>query len=410
MKVEEVELSRLIPYSFNNKKHPETQVDHIANSIKMVGWAQPIVCDEDFIVLVGHGRLAAAKKLGLEKAPVYQIKGLTEAQKKAYRILDNKLAADAEWDIDNIKIEIEALEDLGFDVDEWALRDLLPEEEEAEPEVVDDDFEPDLEKECFIKRGDLITLGRHRVVCGDCQDISNWREADVCFTSPPYNRGDNVKMANKSLQTSSYLGFTDDLDVGEYRAFIGKVAHNALQKTNCAAINIQMLAGNKVDLVGWLYDFGNHLIDVLIWNKRLSAPAAAKNVINSNFEFVFLLSPEELPSRAIPTAAFHGDKDAVINVDPTRSLEFASIHGATMPLTFAAEVLKITGGETVIDPFLGTGTTLIACDQLNRTCVGIELEPQYCQVIIDRYKRHCEASGKDFECTINGEPYVPLDE
>jgi ParB family transcriptional regulator, chromosome partitioning protein len=135
MKVEEVELSRLIPYSFNNKRHPESQVDHIANSIKEFGFNQPIVVDEDFIVLVGHGRLAAAKKLGLETAPVYRLTGLTEAQKKAYRILDNKLSADAEWDFENIKIEIEALEDLGFDVDEWAIKDLLPNEPDEGAEL-----------------------------------------------------------------------------------------------------------------------------------------------------------------------------------------------------------------------------------------------------------------------------------
>jgi ParB-like nuclease domain len=126
MKVESVKTDALIPYAFNNKKHPDSQVDMIANSIREFGFNQPIVVDEDSIVLVGHGRLLAAKKLGLEEVPVYRAADLSEAQKKAYRILDNKLAGDAEWDFENIAIEFEQLIELGFDVADWGLEKLLP--------------------------------------------------------------------------------------------------------------------------------------------------------------------------------------------------------------------------------------------------------------------------------------------
>jgi len=188
MKIEQISIEKLIPYSFNNKKHSITQVNHIANSIKEFGFNQPIVIDEDNVVLVGHGRLEAAKKLGLETVPVYKHVGLTETQKKAYRILDNKLAGDAEWDFDNIKVEFDFLEEQNFPFEDFGLDfDFL--NEEPVVEVSEDDFVPEIEDESYIKTGDLIRLGRHTVLCGDCttdfEDL-NCPTIDLVITDPPY--------------------------------------------------------------------------------------------------------------------------------------------------------------------------------------------------------------------------------
>lgn len=401
MKIEQISIEKLIPYSFNNKKHSITQVNHIANSIKEFGFNQPIVIDEDNVVLVGHGRLEAAKKLGLETVPVYKHVGLTETQKKAYRILDNKLAGDAEWDFDNIKVEFEFLEEQNFPFEDFGLEfDFL--NEDPVVEVSEDDFNAEIEEETYIKTGDLIRLGRHTVLCGDCTDSANWIHADVCFSSPPYNRGGAVSLANKQVGKNSYRLADDNLSDGEYRTFLGKVTANATQYTKVSALNIQMLAGNKIDLICWLDDFHHKLIDIGIWNKRLAAPAVAKNVMTSVFEFIFLFSNEDYPTRAISTSNFHGDKPNVFNIDPSRSLEFAHIHAATMPIKFASAVLDLLGGDSVIDCFLGTGTTLIAAEQMGKSCYGIELDPVYCQVIIERYKKYCIDNNKKFECTING--------
>lgn len=122
----------LIPYAFNNRKHPEQQIDRIANSIKEFGFNQPIVIDESNVVLVGHGRLAAALKLGLQEVPVVKIESLSEAKKKAYRILDNKLQNDSEWDFANVELELGQLEDLGFDKEEWGLETILPDSKSFE--------------------------------------------------------------------------------------------------------------------------------------------------------------------------------------------------------------------------------------------------------------------------------------
>lgn len=124
MQIEQIDIKTIIPYEFNNRKHNETQVNRIANSIKEFGYNQPIVVDEDNIILVGHGRLHASLKLGLKQVPVLKKLGLTEAQKKAYRILDNKLQNDSEWDFDNLNLELDFLEDDGFDLPAWGLDEL----------------------------------------------------------------------------------------------------------------------------------------------------------------------------------------------------------------------------------------------------------------------------------------------
>lgn len=404
MQITNVSPESLIEYAFNNRKHSDEQIDLIANSIKDFGFNQPIVVDEDNIILVGHGRLRAAKKLELTEVPVFKVVGLSEIQKRAYRILDNKIQNDSEWDFDKLNIELPFLETEGFDLEAWGLDDLLL-EAEPEIEVKDDEFEPTEQTETYIKVGDLIELGRHRVLCGDSLLLESWQNADICFTSPPYNRGDSVKLANKKMGKSSYLNYSDNLKDGDYREFLGKITINSISKCKCSAINLQLLSGNKIDLICWLDDFHENFVDVLIWNKRLAAPAAAERVVNSAFEFVFIFSPEDMPSRAIPTANFHGDVSNVINIDPSRSLENANVHAATMPITFAAECLKILGGKTIIDPFLGSGTTLIAADQLGRICYGMEIEPKYCQVIIERYKNHCEKNEKEFVCKVNGKAF-----
>jgi hypothetical protein len=180
-------ISSIIPYEKNNRKHNQTQVDRIAKSIKEFGFNQPIVIDEANVILVGHGRLEASKKLKLQEVPVLQLKNLTETQKKAYRILDNKLQNDSEWDFDNINLELDFLVENEFDLTEWGLDELRL---GGDDEVVEDDFEETEQTEIYIKTGDLIELGRHRVLCGDStKDVKGVLKnitIDLVTTDPPY--------------------------------------------------------------------------------------------------------------------------------------------------------------------------------------------------------------------------------
>ena len=167
MKIEQRDISELKPYEFNNRVHGDEQVAHIAKSIKEFGFNQPVVIDEEGTILVGHGRVLAAKKLSIAKVPTVQVKNLTDEQKRAYRILDNKLQNDSTWQFNNLELELGYLEDNDFDIKGWGLdelKDLFP-EEEIEPEEDAGPSEPP--QETFIKRGDIIEIGKHRVMCGD---------------------------------------------------------------------------------------------------------------------------------------------------------------------------------------------------------------------------------------------------
>ena len=161
MEITTIEIDKLIPYEFNNRRHNETQVNRVANSIKEFGFNQPIVIDENYIILVGHGRHLASLKLGLKTVPVLMKLGLTETQKKAYRILDNKLQNDSDWDFDNLNLELDSLEDLDFDLEEWGLNELR----------LDADFEPATEEE----QGKLDELEPKFVKCPSCEHVFDSR-------------------------------------------------------------------------------------------------------------------------------------------------------------------------------------------------------------------------------------------
>lgn len=395
------ELNKLIPYDDNIKVHTPKQITHIAESFKKFGIQQPIVADENSIILAGHGRYLAAKQIALKTVPVWIVEGYTDDEKEAFRIVDNETNAETGYDKEKMQITLDKILKSSVDYSAMGLDEKFY-NKFFKPTIKEDDFKENFDQKIYIKQGDIIKLGRHTIVCGDSTDKKNWTPTDVCFTSPPYNRGDSVKLANTNFANTSYVSTDDNKKLGEYKSFLTKITNNAIQSCKVTAINIQILAGNKNDLISWLADYNSKFIDVLIWNKTNPAPAMAKNVLNSAFEFVFLFSSNDYPSRAIETADFHGDKSNVISTTSQGNNEYSDIHAATMPITFAAHMIQLLGGQSVTDCFLGTGTTLIACEQLNRLCHGIDFEPLYCQVTIDRYKQYCNENDIPFVCTING--------
>lgn len=218
MEILQAKTADLIPYGFNNRDHSQQQIDRIANSINEFGFNQPIVVDEQNIVLVGHGRLEAAKKLGLEDVPVLKKIGLSETQKKAYRILDNKLQNDSTWNAESLEIELAALEEADFDFGAFGLDEfakLFSEEKTAK----EDDFEPREVKETIVKLNDILELGDHRLMCGDstkAEDVErlmDGQRADLMLTDPPYNvdytgkTEDALKVANDSMADGDFRKF-----------------------------------------------------------------------------------------------------------------------------------------------------------------------------------------------------------
>lgn len=397
--VEWLELNGLIPYAKNSRTHSEAQVAQIAGSIKEFGFNNPVLIDEDNGIIAGHGRVLAAQKLGLQAVPCIRLGHLTDTQRKAYVIADNRLALNAGWDDSMLTLELQDLkaEDfnldlLGFEADE--LNALLNPIKETEG-LTDEDAVPEVPEEPKTKPGDIYQLGRHRLMCGDSTSIDAVEklmggvQVDFMFTSPPYNAGDSEKLSGNTHTTDNkYATYRDDKTQDDYLDFLRGFTNAWMWVSKCMAVNIQQLAGNKIAFIEYLESYKNHLIDIAIWDKKHGAPQMAKNVMSNRFEYIVFLGQTENPSRAIPTADFQGTVQNVYEGQPNRNNEFFKVHAATFPVDFPEWAIKsfTKPGSIIADAFGGTGTTMIACEKLGRTNFTMELDPKYCDVIVKRWE------------------------
>ena len=254
----------------------------------------------------------------------------------------------------------------------------------------EDDFEfEDGGIETDIVIGDLFEIGEHRLLCGDSTDsdavakLMNGSKADISFTSPPYNAG-TTPTEIKMGKTSKYANDSDDKSEDEYLKLLTDFTNNTLLFSEYSFVNIQSLSGNKTALIDFLYNMKSVYADTLIWNKQNSQPAMAENVLNSQFEYVHVFSNKA--NRAIGTKKFRGTLSNVIEISKQTQNKVKE-HNATFPIDLAAHFILNFCEKSVLDLFLGSGTTMVAAHQLNRKCYGMELEPKYCQVIIDRMKK-----------------------
>lgn len=240
--------------------------------------------------------------------------------------------------------------------------------------------------------GQCWALGEHRIVCGDCTDaavvemVMRGERAAIVFTSPPYNAGVSAQLSgNTSIDDSFYKNDDDNKSPEEYRQFLNLWTATTLPFCDYVFCNIQPLAGNKRALVSWWFDNIQRFADVIVWDKGHAAPQQAQRVLNSRFEFIIVFSQDA--TRAIGTRDFRGTVDNVFNGSPQRNNDYASSHAATMPLNLPLWLIENFTGirDVVIDSFLGTGTTLIACENLKRKCRGIEIDPGYLAVTIQRW-------------------------
>jgi len=263
---------------------------------------------------------------------------------------------------------------------------------EEEPEIIEDDFEIELPEEPKSKLGEIYQLGNHRLMCGDSTSeenvskLMNGNIASIEITSPPYNVGKSSKLnGNTKMKESKYISSDDNII--DYKNLIDKTTINGINNSKFAFINLQMLSNNKIDIIEYLNKYKDYLCDIGIWNKGFGAPAMAERVMNSAFEFVFIFSKIN-NSRAIGTKKFRGNIPNIFDIPPQRKNEFSNIHAATFPIEFPTFFIKnfTNENESVLDLFGGTGTTLIACEQLNRKCYMMELDPIYVDVIIDRWE------------------------
>jgi len=393
MQIKEVEVSALIPYAKNSRTHSPEQVGQIAASIKEFGFRNPILVDGVGII-AGHGRLLAAQKLGLEKVPTLDCSDMTESQKKAYIIADNKLALNAGWDTTMLTVEMKDLEDEGFDLkllgfDDKELNALL------QPDIVDgltdEDAIPDVPEEPKTKLGDIYILENHRLMCGDSTSIDDieklmdGNKADICFTSPPYNAG-SLDIKGNARTQKKYNSFDDNQTEDEYKDFVISNLNCIFSVCNEVLYNIGLVEGNKRVIVDVLAHYREQFKDIIYWKKNNVAPHIQGGVINNLVEFILCFGDGK---RKFQNAQFtQGSYYNVIEGSSAAGNEFSKIHKATFPTYLPENIIQnfcpLKG--SILDTFGGTGTTMIAAEKLNRKSYLMELDPKYCDVIVKRWE------------------------
>ena len=318
----------------------------------------------------------------MKELPVMLADDWTAEQQREFVIKDN---GDwyGEWDWEMLQT------DWGIDtLIEWGLE--MPEGDEPfgseTAEAKEDDFDTTPPEVAKTVLGDLYEIGLHRLVCGDatCSDtvakLMNGEKAEISFTSPPYNAG-KTPTELKANKTSKYENDADNRTEIEYLQLLTDFTNNTLLFSDYSFVNIQSLAGNKLALIDYLYSMKSVYADTIIWQKGSAQPAMAENVLNSQFEYIHVFSGKG--NRHIGTKKFRGTLSNVIEISKQTNNE-ASGHSATFSVDFAAHFVSNFCEKSVLDLFLGTGTTMVAAHQLKRKCYGCDLEPKYIDVTIKR--------------------------
>jgi DNA modification methylase len=358
----------LIPYINNSRTHSEEQITQLVSSIKEFGFTNPILLAPDNSIIAGHGRLQAVKKLGHEEVPCIIISGLSKTQIKALIIADNQLALNAGWDLEKLSVEIEGLEADKFDLnilgfeDEF-LKDLLHKENLG---LTDEDEVPEVKENAKSKLGDIFVLGNHRLMCGDSTSkdnlklILNYNRIDMVFTDPPYNidyKGikDQRKILNDKMDDDSFVEFLNNSLVGCETMYV------------CCSWQYAHLFRKA------MINIGRKPKAMIIWDKV--NPAQHLDKYFKQHEIIFYYGD------------FGGQKTIRGDIW-TLKRKKNTLHPTMKPvelITMALEDQK--DKKNIYDGFLGSGSTLIACEKLNRNCFGMELDPKYCDVIIQRWQQ-----------------------
>jgi DNA modification methylase len=355
---------------------------------------RPIVVNKDMIVLGGNMRLKACIEAGMKDVPVI-VADWSEEQQREFIIKDNVSGGEWDWDVLANDWDADQLTEWGLDVPDIQQLD-----------AKEDDFEvPEGGIETDIVLGDLFEIGEHRLLCGDSTDsdavarLMDGQKADISFTSPPYNAGENSKLSTHQANGRKYENYDDNKTSEEYLDLLKGFTSNALMNSIYTFVNVQSIAGNKTTLIEYLHEFKEVYADTLIWQKQNAQPAMAKNVLNSQFEYIHCFS--EKANRAIGVKQFRGTLSNVIQIQKQNNNEVKS-HNATFPVAFAAYFVENFSIQSILDLFLGSGTTMVAAHQLKRKCYGMELDPKYCQVIVDRMIK----LDPTLTIKINGKEYV----
>lgn len=399
LKTEQVKLDSIALDPSNVRKHDARNLESIKASLMRFGQQKPVVVDRHNLVIAGNGTVTAARALGWSHIDVVRTE-LTGVEATAYAIADNRTAELAEWDDDALTEQLVALqndESIDVEVTGWtddeieALVDSLHLEGDDDEAVEVNVPEPPADP--VTRPGDMWILGRHRLLCGDSTDIQNWKRLKipsktVCFTSPPYNLGKSVLLrGNTHIGDNAYDDYDDNVNPEQWRQLCDGMLSNSLKYCEVSVFNIQSLANNKFELLKWVSGRDEYR-DVLVWDKGHAAPAIAQGVTTSAFEFLFVFGQGN-NSRRVPLSTWRGTVSNVYRGGGQRSNDYSGVHAATFPVHLPYFVCGELCDESksVVDCCCGTGTTLMAADQLEKACYGLEISPAYCDVIVERWQQ-----------------------
>ena len=406
-----VPISKLVPYANNARTHSPEQINKLRGSLREFGFVSPVIIDKDYGILAGHGRVMAARAENIEQVPCVFVDHLTEAQKKAYILADNRFALDAGWDEDMLRVEMEALQGMDFDIsltgfDEAEITDLLSLDD---GEAQEDDFDEDaaLQAEPFVKTGDLWLLGRHRLLCADSTNtedvklLMDGKKANVCITDPPYacnyTGGTGMKIMN------------DNLKGEEFYQFLLSAFKNAYENlADGAAIYIFHSDAEKVNFYNAVIAAGFHYSTTCIWVKQ--------SLVLGRFDYQMRHEPVIYAFKDTVKHKFYGDRKQTTVWEFDRPSK-SKLHPTTKPLPLIAYPMKNSSlvNSIVLDLFGGSGSTLMAAEQMDRTAYLMELDPVYASAIVRRFVAyrgntedvHIIRDGQKLPCS---EVYIPTAE
>ena len=378
MEIVNIKINKLKPYEKNAKTHPKENIEAIKKSIQKYGFADPIgVWGKQNIIVEGHGRYLACKELGIDEVPCIRLDHLTDEERREYTLLHNKTTMMSDFDFDLLGEELLDLDMSDFELD-WG----LPELAEEEKEVEEDDFDCTPPEQPKAKLGDIYQLGNHRLMCGDStkeEDVAklmNGEKADMVFTDPPYNletKGGCKGEIGKALRKQGNdIEFIADFNPTEFL----KVMPNFFNKNT---LNSYIFCNKELlpTYLNWAVE-NKYSFNVLVWKKPNAIPIGDSH--RPDIEYLLLFRKNAIWN--------NGLKD----VNYSRCLEFSretGLHPTMKPIKLITNELEISSNKNsiVLDFFGGSGSTLIACEQLNRNCYMMELDPKYVDVIIARWEQ-----------------------
>ena len=399
-----VPIDKLVPYANNARTHSPEQIMKLRSSLREFGFVNPVIVDREYNIIAGHGRVEAAKAEGYKEVPCVFADEMTEAQKKAYILADNRMAMDAGWDEELLRVEIEALQEMDFDplltgFDEKELAELMGTEEDAE----DDDFNEDeaLEAPSFVEQGDVWLLGRHRLMCGDATDpadvtlLMDGKKANLCVTDPPYNcayeGGTGMKIMNDKWEDGKKF----------YEFLLDAFKNIYFHLADGGAFYCFHSDAEKVNFYNATVDAGFHYSTTCIWVKNA--------LVIGRMDYQMRHEPVIYAFKDTAKHKFYGDRKqtTVWEFDrPTRS----KLHPTSKTIPLVSYPIRMSSMENgiVLDVFGGSGSTLMAAERLNRIAHVMELDPKYASAIVRRYVADKQSTDDVF--VIRGGEKLPCSE